>query len=74
MMITCKTDIKDRLNNAQMRFVFDFPHKDGKITKTYVKLDDQKVSEVESSNDSYGKRDTATPVTMVEVQSSVKED
>ena len=54
-MVTCNIDIKDRLINGQMGFVFDFVLQGGKITKIYVKLDDAKFGEVARSNDSYGK-------------------
>ena len=71
-MVTCNIDIKDRLINSRVGFVFDFALKGGKITKIYVKLDDAKLGEVARSNDSYGKRNGATPVTMVEAHFSVK--
>ena len=37
-----------------------------------MKLDDEKAGQVARSNDSNGKRDGATPVTMVEAQFSLK--
>ena len=55
-----------------MRFVFDFAHSGGSITKIYLKLDDAKTGEVAISYHNYGKRNGASPVTMVEAHFSVK--
>lgn len=55
-----------------MGLVSYLKHKCGKITKICVKLNDAKAGEIARSNDNYKKVNGAAPVTMVDVQISVK--